>query len=451
MNDFLNSTFKLSDNNTSIKTELIAGLTTFMTMSYIVFVEPALLEKTGMDFGSVMVATCISSCIATLIMGLLANYPIALGAAMGHNFYFTFTVCGSAAIGGLGFGWQGALAAVFIAGIIYFALTLIGLREKLLDIVPAPIKHGIACGIGLFIAFIGLQWGGIIVSAPGTLVKLGDLTNNAVLLCIFGVLLIASLMALNFRGAILTGIIVTIILGIPLGIVQYYGIVEMPPSLAPTFMKLDFGALFSHPHFWEIIFVFLFLNLFDTIGTLLGVSQQAGFLDKDGRLPRAQKALMADSSAAVIGSVLGCSTVTSYIESASGVAAGARTGLANVVTALMFLLAIFFFPLVKSVGAGYEIAENVLIYPVIAPALIIVGSLMMKNIKEVNWGDVSESIPAFLAAVIMPFSFSITEGISWGFLSYVILKIVKGEGKSVHWLVYVFAIIFILRYRFLVV
>lgn len=451
MKAFLNNYFKLSENSTNIKTELVAGLTTFMTMSYIVFVEPAILKNTGMDFGSVMVATCISSFIATLIMGLYANYPIALGAAMGHNFYFTFTVCGSAAIGGLGFGWEGALAAVFMAGIIYLALTLIGLREKLLDIVPAPLKNGIACGIGLFIAFIGLQWTGLIVSAPGTLVKLGDIHNNAVLLSVFGIMLIACLLARQVKGAILIGIIVTIILGIPLGVVEYYGIVEMPPSLSPTFMKLDFGALFSHPHFWEVIFVFLFLNLFDTIGTLLGVSKQAGFLDKEGKLPRAQKALMSDSSAAVIGSVLGCSTVTSYIESASGVAAGGRTGLANVVTAFMFLLAIFFFPLVESVGAGYKLTETLTIYPVVAPALVIVGSLMMKNIVDVNWSKITDSIPAFLAAIAMPFTFSITEGISWGFLSYTILKIVTGEAKTVHWLVYVFAIIFILRYIFLVV
>lgn len=450
MYDKLDHFFQLQQNNTSVKTEIIAGLTTFMTMSYIVFVEPTILHKTGMDFGSVMVATCVSSFIGTLLMGLLANYPIALAAAMGHNFFFTFTVCGSAAMGGYAFGWQGALAAVFIAGVIYFLLTLVGIREKLLNVVPLPLKFGIAAGIGLFIAFIGLEWSGLVVDAPGTLVKLGDIRSPAVLLSVFGILLIACLMALRIQGAILIGIIATIVIGIPIGIVQYQGIVQLPPSIEPTLLKLDFGALFSHPNFLDVVFVFLFLNIFDTIGTLLGVSQQAGFLDKEGKLPRANKALQADSVSAVIGSLLGCSTITSYVESSAGVASGGRTGLANIVTASMFLLAIFFFPLVESVGKGFALPDGSIIYPVIAPALIIVGSLMIKSIKDIDWENITDAIPAFLAAIAMPFTFSITEGISWGFISYVILKLAAGKGKSIHWLVYVFAVIFVLRYIFLV-
>lgn len=442
--------FKLKENNTTIKTECIAGTTTFMTMCYIIFVEPAVLQNTGMNFGSVMVATCISSFIATLLMGLLANYPISLAAAMGHNFYFTFTVCGSAAIGGLEFGWQGALAAVFLAGVIYLLLTLIGVREKLLNMVPKPLKYGIASGIGLFIAFIGLQWTGLVIASPGTLVKLGEIHEPAVLLSVLGILLIAGLMARKVQGAILISIAIVTIIGVLLGIVKFYGITAMPPSIEPTFFKLDFQALFSHPNFLDVVFVFLFLNLFDTIGTLLGVAQQGNFLDEEGKLPRADKALQADSLSAVIGSTLGCSTVTSYVESAAGVAAGARTGLANMFTASLFLLAIFFYPLVKSIGEGYKLTDGTIIYPIIAPALVIVGSLMMKNIKNLDWEEISDSVPAFLATIAMPFTFSITEGISWGFLSYVILKLLAGKGKSVNWLIYVFAVIFILRYIFLV-
>lgn len=442
--------FKLKENNTTIKTECIAGTTTFMTMCYIIFVEPAVLQNTGMNFGSVMVATCISSFIATLLMGLLANYPISLAAAMGHNFYFTYTVCGSAAIGGLEFGWQGALAAVFLAGVIYLILTLIGVREKLLNMVPTPLKYGIASGIGLFIAFIGLQWAGLVIASPGTLVKLGEIHEPAVLLSALGILLIAGLMARKVQGAILISIAIVTIIGMLSGIVKFYGIAAMPPSIEPTFFKLDFHSLFSHPNFLDVVFVFLFLNLFDTIGTLLGVAQQGNFLDEEGKLPRADKALQADSMSAVIGSTLGCSTVTSYVESAAGVVAGARTGLANMFTASLFLLAIFFYPLVKCVGEGYKLTDGTIIYPIVAPALVIVGSLMMKNIKELDWEKISDSVPAFLAAIAMPFTFSITEGISWGFISYVILKLLAGKGKTVNWLVYVFAVIFILRYIFLV-
>ncbi|MEW5822041.1 MAG: NCS2 family permease [Cyanobacteriota bacterium] len=441
--------FKLNENNTNIKTECIAGLTTFMTMSYIIFVEPTLLSITGMDFGAVMVATCISSFIATLIMGIIANYPIALAAAMGHNAFFTFTVCGSATIGGLGFGWKGALAAVFIAGIIYFLLTLVGMREKLLTIVPLPLKYGIASGIGIFIAFIGMQWAGLVVPAPTIMVTMGDVQSPPVLLAIFGLLLMATLMALKIRGSILIGILATIIVGLPFGLVQINGIVAMPPSIAPTFFKMDFQELFSHPNFLDVVFFFLFLNIFDTIGTIIGVGQQGGFLDKDGHLPRSDKALQADSCSAVIGSVLGCSTVTSYIESSAGIAAGARTGLANLFTALMFLVALFFFPLVESVGKGCPGPGDTTLYPVVAPALIIVGSLMIKSIKLINWDEITDAIPAFLACISMPFTYSISEGVSLGIISYTILKLATGKGKEVNWFIYLIAFILILRYIFL--
>ena len=443
------SFFKIKENNSSIKIETIAGLTTFMTMSYIIFVEPTLLSMTGMNFDSVMVATCISSAIGTLLMAVLANYPIALGAAMGHNIFFTFTVC-SVTAGGLAFGWQAALAAVFCAGIIYFLLTLIGIREKLLNGVPNPLKQGIACGIGLFITFIGLQWSGIIVGNPGSLVKLGDIHSAPVLLSIFGLLVTSILMSLRIRGAILFGIIITIALGIPFGVVQFYGIVNMPPSISPTFLKLDFNGLFAHKNFIDVIVIFLFLHIFDAIGTLIGVTKQAGLLDAEGKLPRGQKALLADSTSAIIGSLLGCSTITPYVESSAGVSAGARTGFASVITSLMFLLALFFSPLIKSVGEGYHVSPELTLYPVIAPALIIVGSFMIKNIKDIDWDNLTDAIPAFLTAIIMPFAFSITEGISWGFISYTILKVATGQGKNIHWMIYLFTALFIARYIFLI-
>jgi len=383
-------------------------------------------------------------------MGVLANYPIGLAAAMGHNFYFTFTVCGAAAVGGLALGWQAALAAVFVAGILFLFLTFIGLRELLLNCVPLPLKSGIAAGIGLFIGFIGLQWSGLVVSAPGTLVKLGELHSPPVLLSVFGILVIAFLLSIRLKGGILFGILLTITLGIPLGIIQYHGIASMPPSIEPTFFKLDFVALFTHKHFIEVILVFLLLNLFDTVGTLIGVTKQAGFLDKEGKLPRGNKALQADASSAVIGSVLGCSTVTSYIESSAGVTAGGRTGLANMFTAFLFLLAIFFHPLVQAVGEGVKTDSGAVLYPAIAPALIIVGSFMIRHLKDIDWDDITDSIPAFLAAIAMPFTFSITEGISWGIISYCFLKLVSGKYKDVHWIIYLFAVIFILRYIFLV-
>lgn len=441
--------FKLKENNTNVKTEFIAGLTTFMTMSYIIFVEPTILHKTGMSFHSVMVATCISSMIGTILMGILANYPIALGAAMGHNFYFTFTVCGAATMGGLAFGWPAALAAVFVAGVLYLLLTFSGIREMLLNLIPMPLKYGIVVGIGLFITFIGLQWSGLIVASPGTLVKLGNVTAGPVLLSVFSMIIITIMLAKKINGAILYGILITIIIGIPLRHINYHGIIDWPYSIEPTFMKLDFQALFSHPHFIDVIFVFLFLALFDTMGTIIGIGQQAGFLKEDGSLPRSDKALQADAGSAVIGSVLGCSTITCYIESSAGVSAGGRTGLANMFTAFMFFLAIFFAPLAQSVGEGYLLPDGTRIYPAIAAALIIVGSFMMKNIKNLNWDDITDVIPAFLCVVAMPFAFSITEGISWGFISYVILKVATGKAKEIHWLIYLFSILFIVRYIFL--
>lgn len=438
--------FKLRENNTDIKTEVRAGITTFMTLSYIIFVQPAVLQVAGMDFGAVMVATCLASAFATFIMGIYANYPIALAPAMGHNFYFAFTVCGATAMGGLGYSWQTALGAVFIAGVIFVFLTKFGFREMLLNAIPESLKHGIAVGIGLLIAFVGLQWAGVVVDTPGILVGLGDLKSPPVLLSILSLAITSIMLVRGIKGAILWGIIITALIGLFFGIVRYQGVVSMPPSLSPTLFKLDLKGLLSTEGI-TIIFIFFFLALFDTIGTLVGVCEQAGFI-KDGKLPRAEKALLSDSAGMTAGSLLGTSTITSYIESAAGVAVGGRTGLSNMMTGILLLLALFFSPIAKMIGGGFEVSKGIYLYPVIAPTLIIIGSMMFKGIKKIQWDDTTESIPAFLTLMIMPATVSITEGIAFGFISYSILKLITGRAKEVHWLIYLFSGLFVVRYMF---
>ncbi len=430
----LEKLFKLKQQGTTPRTEVISGVTTFMTMAYIIFVQPVFMSAAGMDFGAVMVATCISSAIATLLMGFLANYPIALAPAMGHNAFFTYAVCI-----GMGVPWQTALGAVFISGTLFIILSFFGFREKIINAIPRSLKNAIAVGIGLFIAFIGFQHAGLVKSDPNTFVTLGNLGSAPVLLAIFGIFLIAILMALKIKGALLIGIIVTALIGIPSGIVKYYGIISTPPSLAPTFFKLDVIGAFNMG-LLSVIFIFFFLDLFDTIGTLIGVSEQAGFM-VNGKLPRARQALFSDAVGTVSGALLGTSTVTSYIESSAGVASGGRTGLSNLVTAVLFILSIVFYPLAKMIGGGYNG-----LYPVTAPALIIVGSIMLANVTKIKWEDITESIPAFLTLIIMPFTYSITDGIAIGFISYVILKLVTRKGKEVHPLLYIFSCLFILRY-----
>lgn len=434
--------FRLKESGTTVRTEVIGGATTFLTMAYIIFVQPAVLSACGMDFGSVMVATCVSSAIACVAMALMANYPVALAPAMGHNFFFAYTV-----VIGMKVPWQVALGAVFIASVVFIATASFGLREKLITAVPDSLKHAIAVGIGLLIAFVGLQWSGIVVGSPATLVKLGDLHSRPVLLSIGGFSLIAILSALRVRGAILWGILATAIAGIPLGIVKYQGLVSHPPSIAPTLFKLDIGGAF-HLGLAEVIFVFFFLALFDTVGTLIGVGSQAGLM-KDGTLPRARQALLADAIGSATGAVIGTSTVTSYIESAAGVSAGAKTGLANMVTALLLLLSLFFSPLVHAVGGGYQLASGSLLYPVTAPALVIIGCLMAQNVTGIKWSDITEAVPAFLTIVIMPMALSITEGIAFGIISYTVLKAISGKAREIHWLIYVFAVLFIARYAFI--
>lgn len=441
---FLERRFHLASNGTTVGTEALAGTTTFLTLSYILFVQPAVLSAAGMDFGAVMVATCLASAFATLLMGLYADYPIALAPAMGHNFYFAFTVCGAVAAGGMGFRWETALGGVFVSGVIFLALSRFGIRERLLNAIPDSLKHAIAVGIGLLIAFVGLQWAGLVVARPGILVGLGRLGSPPALLALFGLVLTGVLLARGVRGGILWGILGATAAGVPAGLVRFSGIVSAPPSLAPTLLKLDLMGLLSGTGFL-VIFIFFFLALFDTIGTLVGVSEQAGFL-KDGRLPRAEKALISDAAGMSAGALLGTSTITSYIESAAGVAAGGRTGLASVVTAGLFLLALFFAPLARMVGEGYVTPEGTHLYPVIAPALILIGSFMARGIQRIPWTDPTEAIPAFLTILVMPLTVSITDGIAFGLISYSLLKLAAGRAHEAHWLIHLFAGLLVLRY-----
>jgi AGZA family xanthine/uracil permease-like MFS transporter len=434
--------FKLRENQTNVKTEAVAGVTTFMTLSYIIFVQPTVLSACGMDFGAVLVATCLSSALATFLMGIYANYPIALAPGMGQNFFFAYTVVLS-----MGISWEKALGTVFLSGSLFFLLSFFGFREKLIDGIPDSLKEAIAIGIGLFIALVGFQWAGIVVAARGSLIGLGVLHSRPVVLSLFGLLLTVILMARKVRGALLWGILATALIGLPLGVVRYHGLVGPIPSVTPTLLKLDLsGAL--NLGLVSVIFVFFFLALFDSVGTLIGVSSQAGLLVQ-GKLPRAREALSTDAFGSVSGALLGTSTVTAYVESAAGVAEGARTGLANIFTGGLMLMSLFFYPLCQMVGEGFQLADGARIYPVVAPALIVVGSLMMKNVRRIPWEDTTEAIPAFLTAVIMPFAFSITEGIAFGFISFALLKLVTRRGREVHWIVYLFAVLFVVRYIFL--
>lgn len=434
--------FQLSSNGTNVRTEVVAGVTTFLTMAYIIFVQPTVLSAAGMDFGAVLAATCIASGIATLLMGLLANYPIAVAPAMGHNFFFAYTVVLSMKVP-----WQVALGAVAIAGTIFILTAGVGFREKLITAIPESLKHAMAVGIGLLIALIGLQWAGLVVDSPGTLVTLGRLNAPAPLLALFGLVVMAVLTARRVPGALLIGILASAGVGLAAGLVRYHGLVSPPPSLTPTFLQLDLpGAL--APSMLPVIFVFFFLALFDSVGTLVGVTSQAGLM-RDRTLPRAKQALLSDAVGTVVGAGLGTSTVTAYIESSTGVAAGGRTGLANVVTAVLFFLSLFFFPLVQMIGGGVPANGGGVLYPVVAPALVLVGTMMMPGVRAIAWTDPTEAIPAFLTIVMMPLAVSITDGIAFGFIAYAALKLATGRGREAHWMVYLFAVLFVLRYAFL--
>lgn len=440
--------FKLKENHTNIRTEALAGTTTFLTMSYIIFVQPAVLSTCGMDFGSVMVATCIASATACIFMAFLANYPIALAPAMGHNFYFAFTVCGPIVAGGMGYPWQVALGANLISGTLFILLSFFGLRELLISIIPDSLKNAIAVGIGLLIALVGFEYGGVIVDTPGALVGLGNPKYPEVWVSLFGMMAMGVMIALKIKGAILYGIIATALAGIPLGMVQYQGVISMPPSIDPTLLKCEPIKIFTEPGFISVIFVLLFLDVFDTIGTVVGIGEQGGFY-KNGKIPRVKQILLSDALGTVAGALLGTSTITSYIESSAGIQAGGRTGLSNIITACLLLLSLFFYPLIKMIGGGYQTSNGTHLYPIIAPALIIVGSMMIFNVRKIKWEDPTESLPSFLTLSIMPFSLSITEGLSFGFISYSLLKLVTGKSRELHWAFHLVSVAFIVRYIFL--
>lgn len=437
-----NKIFKLTENQTTFRTELMAGITTFMTMAYIIFVQPQILGAAGMDRGAVMVVTCLAAAIGSFIMGLAANYPIGVAPGMGENFFFAYTL-----VLAMGVSWEKALAIVFVSGVLFILLTLFKIREMVIDAIPNCLKHGIAVGIGLFIALIGLHEAGIVVANPGALVKLGALHEPPVLLAVFGLLFTAILLVRHVKGAILLGMIASAIAGVFFGILNYKGLVGSPPSIAPTFLKMDLKGIISFQYVVPVV-IFLYMALFDTIGTLIGVTSQAGIM-KDGKMPRASQALMADATATTIGAALGTSTTLAYIESIAGVKVGGKTGLVAVVIGILFLVAIFFYPLVEMISGGVTLSGGLVMHPVTAPALVLVGSMMMWGIKNIEWENYYEAIPAFLTIVAIPFTYSITDGIAIGFVSYPLLKLFGGKGREVSWLVYLLGILFVLRYAFL--
>lgn len=434
--------FKFREHGTDLKAETIGGVTTFMTMAYIIFVNAAMISQTGIDFGSAMAATCIAAGVSTVLMGLWANYPIALAPGMGENAFFTYVVCMT-----MGISWQVALGCVFIEGLFFILLTVTRVRQALIDAIPASLRYGTACGIGMLIAFVGLIDAGIIVRHPATLVTLGDVASLPSLLALAGLIIIGVLLVKRIQGAMLWGILATAALGVACGAVTFQGVVSAPPSMAPTFLMMDVPGAFRMG-LVSVVFIFLFMDIFDTVGTLAGVGEIGGFM-RNGKLPRAGRAMLSDAVGTCVGAVCGTPTVTSFIESASGISAGARTGFANVVTGLLFFAALFFSPLVKMIGGGYQVPGGALLHPVTAPALIVVGSMMVHSITKIDWQDYSESIPAFLVLVMMPLTFSIATGIAVGFVSYAALKLFSGRGRRVSWLVYLLAGLFILRFLYL--
>src|SRR5947208_13518600 len=439
MHDFLENTFRLSESHTTIRTEILAGVTTFMTMSYIIFVQPAVLSTTGMDFQAVLAATCIISAIGCFLMAFLANYPIAVAPAMGHNFFFAFTV-----VGAMHYTWQIALGAVFISGVVFLIMSIWGVREALVQAIPDSLKRGIAVGIGLLITLVGLEWSGFLAANPATLVTLGNLHQPAVWMSAAGIVVTCVLLVRRSRGAILAGILTSTLLGLVFGIVRFHGLVSAPPSLAPIAFKLDIiGALKLGAV--PVIFIFFFLDLFDSIGSLIGIAEQGGFM-RSGQLPRAREALLADAFGTSVSGLFGNSPVSSYFERAGGVAEGVKTGLRNILTGLLMLAGLFFSPLAQMIGEGYKSASGLMLYPTVAPALIIVGAFMMRNVGRIEWDDPLEYLPAFITIAFIPFTFSITDGIAFGFISYVLLSLVSGRHGKLHWLMVLFTVLFVIRY-----
>lgn len=427
--------FNLRSHGTSFMTEVLAGTTTFITMSYIIFVNPNILSQTGMPFGALVVVTCLASALGTFLMAVLADYPIALAPGMGLNAFFAFSVVLSMKINGGPITWQMALAAIFIEGAIFAVLTLTNIREAVMNSIPKSLKIGISAGIGLFIAFIGLQGAGIVVKNDATLLSLGSIRGNIPMMFSLGGLFIMSVLtALNVKGALLLGIVIITAAAAFLGLVEVpERFISEPPSIMPIFMKLDF-SLIKSPEFWGIVFTFFFVDFFDTLGTLVGVCNRSGLLDENGNLPRAKGALMADALATIAGAVMGTSTVTSYVESSSGVAQGGRTGLTALTTGILFVVAIFFTPLVGMVP----------VYAT-APALILVGIYMMMSLRDINYEDWTELIPSLLGFFMMPLAYSIAVGIEFAIVSYVVIKLLTGKVKDISFLMLVLAVIFIAK------
>jgi AGZA family xanthine/uracil permease-like MFS transporter len=439
----LDRLFDLSAKRTRVRTEVLAGATTFVTLSYILMVQPTILAAAGMDRDAVFVATCVASAVATLLMAFLANHPIALAPGMGINVFFAFVACGA-----LGFTWQQALGAVLISGLAFIALSFLGIREHIMAAIPPGLRRGIAAGIGLLISFVGLQYAGVVVDNPGFLVGLGDLGSRPVLVALVGTVVAAVLVARRVSAALLVAMLVSVVLELVLGLVRFEGVFAQPPSIAPTLLAADPLGAIRHSGILSLVFAFLFIDLFDTIGTLLGVGEQADLLE-EGKLPRARGALLADACGTVVGALLGTSTVTSYVESAAGAQAGGRTGLASVVTALLFILALFFYPVIGLVGGGVELESGATLYPAIAPALLMVGAFMAGQAGKLNWRDPVESLPAFLTMIIMPFTGNITEGIAFGTIAFSAVSLATGRGREGHWIIHLLAAIFVARYVFL--
>lgn len=424
--------FKLSAHGTCVRTEIMAGVTTFLTMAYIIFVNPDILSVAGMPKDSVFVATCVAAAVGSLIMGLYANYPIALAPGMGLNAYFAFAV-----VQGMGFTWQAALGAVFISGVLFVFVSLFRIREAIVNAIPRSLKFAISAGIGLFLAIIGLKSAGIITASPATLLTLGDLHNTGALLSVAGFILIVALEQRKVPGALIIGILTVTAASVLLGLTPFVGVVAAPPSILPTFMQMDIaGAL--NAGLLTVVLTFFMVELFDASGTLIGVCHRAGLLDANGNLPRLKKALLADSGAIVAGSILGTSSTTAYVESAAGTSVGGRTGLTAVVVAVLFLAALIFAPLAGTVPACAT-----------APALCYVAVLMIRGLAEIDWDDLTESAPAVVTAIGMPFTYSIAHGIAFGFITYAAIKILSGRVRELSPMVGVIAVLFVFKFAFL--
>ncbi|QDY43670.1 NCS2 family permease [Candidatus Pantoea soli] len=424
----LEKLFKLKAHHTTVRTEIIAGITTFLAMAYILFVNPSILGATGMDKGSVFVATCLAAAIGSILMGLIANYPIALAPGMGLNAFFTYTV-----VLHMGYTWQIALGAVFLSAVIFFALSIFKIREWIIASIPLPLRAGIAAGIGLFLALIALEGAGIVVDNPATLVGLGDLTKPGPLLALLGFFIIVVLEARRVTGAVLIGILVVTFISMGIGLTPFGGVFSAPPSLAPTFMQLDIAGAFN-VGLVSVIFAFLFVDVFDNTGTLLGVTKRAGLADEQGNVPKMGRALIADSAAALFGSLLGTSTTTSYVESAAGVSAGGRTGLTAIVVAILFLLSLFFSPLAGSVP----------VYAT-APALLFVAVLMASGLAEIDWKDVTTAAPVTVTALTMPLTYSIANGIAFGFITWTVVKLLSGRTREVNAALVILSLLFVIK------